>query len=219
MTADVERQAAFYGKTLGLPVTLKDTAAMVQVGDSRLEFAAAPAGWTGAYHFAFNIPDNQLAAAKAWLAPIAALVTDAGGVDTFDFANWEAEAVYFYDAAGNIVELIARRALGNGTDAAFGPGSLLNVSEIGLACPDVPAAVRHFAQALGVDVFRGSSSETFAAVGSETGLFILVYEGRAWYPDLRVPADPAPMVLTVAMPSRRRYMVEGPPYAVAEVAG
>jgi catechol-2,3-dioxygenase len=215
LTGDLDAQASFYGEVLGLRVVERTaTLVVVQAGATRLAWAAAAQGWRGAYHFAFNIPKNKLAEAKRWAAERVPLIRSAAGDDEFDFANWDARAVYFYDAAGNIVELIARQALNNAAEAAFGGAQLLEVSELGLASADVPATVQLCRAALGVDVFRGSSGESFAAVGDDHGLFIIVREGRLWYPDTGVPADPLPVEATVNLGAGTRFVLSGPPYRV-----
>src|ERR687895_1483220 len=69
LTPDTTLLADFYGAVLGLLVAMRDQMSVViQAGYTQLVFGAAPTGWRGTYHFAFNIPENQLVAAKAWLA-------------------------------------------------------------------------------------------------------------------------------------------------------
>jgi catechol-2,3-dioxygenase len=217
---DLAALARFYGETLDLPIAAHGTDRLVvQAGYTQLAFAAAPPGWHGAYHFAFNIPQNQLAPAKVWLQARVPLARDAGGQDEFDFTHWDARAVYFYDPAGNIVELIARQALDNAAAGAFDARGVLGVSEIGLPSPAVLDTVRRFEARLGLQVFRGSASESFAAVGGETGLFIVVRAGRLWFPDLRVPAEPLPFVVTAATGAGRRFEVSGPDLDIVDLAG
>jgi catechol-2,3-dioxygenase len=217
--SDLPALAAFYGGKLGLRVIEERADRLeLQAGRTRLTFAPAPPGWQGAYHFAFNIPGSQLAEAKAWLAARVAPVRGSGGEDEFDFVNWDAHAVYAYDPAGNIIELIARHALKHPGIWPFDGRGLLEVSELGLATPAVPDTVAQFERELGLSVFRDSASETFAAMGGETGLFIIVREGRAWFPDLRVTAAPLPVSVTVATAPGERFMVSGPPYRVMRLA-
>ena len=94
----------------------------------------------------------------------------------------------FYDADGNIAELIARHTSGNASQAPFGGQSLLNVSEIGIAAADVPRCVSHLKQQTGVSEY-GTSGDTFAPIGDEEGLFIVVSEGREWAPDTVLTAE------------------------------
>ena len=47
-----------------------------------------------------------------------------------------ASALYFLDGGGNVVELIDNDHLTNDSDAPFGPESLLEIAEVGLAAAD-----------------------------------------------------------------------------------
>ena len=206
---------AFYAGELGLAVVAEDNASFVlQAGATRLIFVQTP-GEMPQYHFAFNIPENQLAAAKTWLSRYTPLLMR-DGMDQFTSAVWDSEQVYFADPAGNIGELIARHTLPNGAEGAFGPGSILDVSEIGLPVDDVPASVDGLCAALGIAPYRAAREEreTFTPVGDEHGLFIVVKRPRPWF-----PTDCAATVHTTAVtihaPGASAYRVPGFPYVIA----
>lgn len=187
LTYTLAAQRAFYTQTLGLSdATAASDTFTAQAGATRLTFLQPqPAGRgdeRSVYHFAFNIPENQLAEAKAWLKQRTPLVSSQAGRDEYNFESWNAHAVYFLDPAGNVVELIARHNLPNASQQPFGGHSLLNISEISVTAANVPDTVRAIQSALGVEVYDGPSA-TFAAVGDEQGLFIVVPAGRAWFPD------------------------------------
>ena len=192
--ADLTPLRAFYGELLGLPVTgaSNDTRLELRVGRSLLRFVYAPAGWQGVYHFAFNIPENQIAAGRAWLAQRVALIADSAGRNQFHSDDWDSDQCYFYDPAGNIGELIARHTLPNASGEPFGTASLLRVSEIGLVVEDVPAVVATLQAQLGLATY-GSPSVSFAPLGDEHGLLILVPLGRIWFPETGIAAAPAPV--------------------------
>ena len=173
-----------------------------QVGSSRLTFEQAPAVLPGSYHFAFNIPENQFEAAKTWTRRYVTLLTDETGADAFYSENWDAHYLYFYDPAGNIVELIARHTLSNASDAPFSGQSLLNISEIGIAAGDVAAQVAHIQACTGAAPYRWSGNPAFTPVGDEHGLFIVVQQGRIWFPDTGLPAVHLP--ITVAVENENR---------------
>ena len=197
-TANAPALQAFYTDILGLPVVATSAQEFtLQVGAT--EFTFVQTGEAPIYHFAFNIPENQFAEAKAWLAERVPLVQDSSGDSTYRFESWNALAVYFYDAAGNIVELIARHALPTASDTPFGPASLLSVSEIGWVVADVRAAVATLHNNLGLSVYANSLSDEFAAVGDEHGLFIVVKQERPWFPDMQhiLPAKSAPIQVTL----------------------
>jgi catechol-2,3-dioxygenase len=165
----------FFESALGLPV---DEGA-VRVGGSRLRFTAGVP--TAPYHLAINIPQNQVQAAKDWLERRAAsLLSD----EVFDFAFWNAEAVYFEDPDGNVLELIARRGLQNARAGPFGPELLLGLSEVGLPVAETQPAIEILERTFGLAVFSGDRDE-FTALGDDHGLFIVVRPGRLWLPTER----------------------------------
>ena len=214
LAPDLAALHAFYADRFGLPADLAAARLTIQVGTTRLTFAQAPPGWTGRYHYAINIPANQFAAAQAWLAARVPLVAAADGTATFFSHDWNADICYYLDPAGNIGELIARHTLASASGAPFGPAGLLAVSEIGLAVPDVPATVSDLTARLGIAPY-GDTSDTFAPVGDEHGLFIVVRAGRIWFPDTGFPAVPLPFIAAVRNAQGEPYRIEATPTAIA----
>ncbi|MBX3064156.1 MAG: VOC family protein [Anaerolineae bacterium] len=191
---DIGVAEKFYAQQLGLPISASTPDHIgFKVGDSQLHFFREHDRQRTRYHFAFNIPENQLAEAKAWIAERTPLISDAGGKDEFDFPNWNAHSIYFSDPFGNILEVIARHDLKNGSTTAFSSRSLLSISEIGLPCEDVPAQVDQLRQQLQIGIFRNSNSAEFAAIGTDEGLAIIVKQGREWYPNTGVLATDRPL--------------------------
>lgn len=211
LAPDVAAQARFYAAGLGLPVEATGARLTINIGYTRLTFLPAAPDWAGFYHFAINIPPDQFTAAKAWVARRVPLLRDRHGADEFDFRSWDAHALYFYDPAGNIVELIARQAL-PAAGGAFGPAHWLGVSEIGLTTEAVGPTVDGLREALGLDVFRGSHSPNFVALGDDLGLLIVVQAGREWYPDTGRNAGPAALAARLALDDGRHVELGGPPY-------
>jgi catechol 2,3-dioxygenase-like lactoylglutathione lyase family enzyme len=194
-------QIAFYTRLLGvLPPNAAADHVRLQIGASQLIFRQADSPLPASYHFAFNIPNNQFDEATRWIQQHVSLIPDASGADTFYSENWDAHNLYFYDPAGNIVELIARHTLPSASDAPFGGHSLLNISEIGVAADDVAAQVDHIRSLTGATPY-GSFSSTFAPVGDEHGLLIVVQRRRIWFPDTGKPAEHLPIAATIATDS------------------
>lgn len=177
--ADPDGLVAWYRDALGMPAAPGGVAG-VQAGATRLRFEPAEAGERPVYHFAFNVPEDRIDDALVWIRARAP-VLDAEEGPIVEYAEWDAHAVYFTDPAGNVGELIARHALPNASAAPFGAASLLEVSEVGLPAPSVPALAARLKDALGVDEYR-RGHERFAPLGDERGLLIVVPEGRAWFP-------------------------------------
>ncbi len=179
-TQNFQEQQHFYTNILGLPLREKTPETFtVQVGTTRLTFRETTKE-TG-YHFAFTIPKNTFAQAKEWITARTPLLTQ-GDQDEFFFENWNADSLYFRDAANHILEFIAHYDLQNEQSGAFGATDLLYISEIGLACEGVPAQVETLTTAFHLAPFRDSPGEAFAAIGDIFGRFITVKIGRNWFP-------------------------------------
>jgi hypothetical protein len=96
--------------------------------------------------------------------------------------------VYFKDAAGNVLEFIARHNLKNAVNGDFDSKQILNISEIGLPSEDVVGLATEICQRLDVSVFRQQANETFTPVGDDDGLLIIPVRDRIWIPNSGVPA-------------------------------
>jgi catechol-2,3-dioxygenase len=192
-TANLLLQHAFYTDLLGLPAHLSTDQLQVTIGASQLIFKQAAPGIHQPYHLAFNIPPQQFAEAKAWLANRTTLVANGEGDTQFHFAGWNADSCYFFDADRNILELIARHGLVVPATTPFSANGLLEISEIGLVSDDVAAMVAQLEQHYGLAVYRESLSDQFAAVGDEHGLCIVVKRGRLWFAVHEMPAASAPL--------------------------
>lgn len=190
-------QRIFYEDVLGLAVIAEDDCCFtVRVGASQLTFTASQTLTASEiecrYHFAFNIPENQIEDARLGLAERVPLLALDGQTLFTSSERWNAHQFYFTDPAGNILECIARHRLPNASSEPFSPAGLLSISEIGIAAADVEAAVAQLEQA-GWPMFSGEGSNTFTAVGDDDGLFIVVKMGRTWYPETGVPALDIPL--------------------------
>lgn len=221
LTNDLLAQRQFYVEVLHLPVVGDggEHRLTVQAGSSRLTFTQAAAGWKGSYHFAFNVPSNQFGDAKTWLSRRVALLVDANGADEFAFTSWNAHGLYFSDPTGNVVELIARHDLPNSRHESFSERCILGVSEIGVVTDDVSTTVAEVQVELGVRVYRGSVSDTFAAVGDENGLLIIVKRGRVWFPDTGITAEPFPLTVFLSGVGGEPFQLSDPPLRITPARG
>ncbi|PKR84547.1 VOC family protein [Heyndrickxia camelliae] len=170
----------FYKDMLGLNIT-EDTPQCLtfKVGETLLSFKETANKNHPFYHFAMNIPNNKFQQAKKWLQDRGVKLNREDGKDEVYFETWNAESVYFEDPAGNIVELIARHHLPNKTEGEFSSEDLLNVSEIGIVRDQVLPFVQELNN-IGIPCWK-EADESFASVGNEEGLVIVVKRGRRWY--------------------------------------
>ena len=212
LSADLKTQREFYANILELPVRLDEPILEVQAGKTRLFFTYTPA-FDGAYHFAFNIPENQFASAKTWISSRVSLLRDENGNDEFHSENWNSSSVYFKDPAGNVLEFIARHNLKNAVDGNFDRLQILNISEIGLPSEDVVGLADEICKRLDVSVFRQEPNESFTPVGDDNGLLIIPVKDRIWIPNSGVPARLL-SVRVEGMLNGKEWEVRGVPYEI-----
>lgn len=179
LTDKLEEQRDFYRDVLELPVEESTNKITVKTGKSEVVFekSTTPAY----YHFAFNIPSNQIHQALEWIEERTEILTNRGK-KIVNFKSWEAEAVYFHDSAGNVVELIARKPAKIPNDKYFNSKSIKYISEIGVAVRNVKYHFDHLNMRHNVPFYSGNTHD-FCAAGDAEGLFILVLaDSKTWIP-------------------------------------
>lgn len=181
-TAQLEEQTAFYKDVLGFKLMEKTADhSSFKIGSSILSFyfreTATP------YHFAFNIPSNQINQALVWLKQrVEVLKQEDEQTEIQNFDTWNAQAIYFYDLDKNIVEFIARKNLKIESSTSFRPESLICISEIGLPVNNMERTFHHLNLVKKLPVYSGDL-DLFCAAGDENGLFIIINkEKRKWFP-------------------------------------
>ena len=184
--AATDETLRFYREVLGLPSSSEG----FRIGHTSLRLEPA-AGGTPFYHFALRVPRNRFQAARDWIAERTPVLDEAR------FDNWDADACYFADPAGNIVELITHGTLPEeGPDGPFTAAELLGVCELGLVGPETPPMASAL-EDLGIELSDGSLEPgALAFMGSREGFLILCPEGRGWMPTGR-PAEPHAVEATV----------------------
>jgi catechol-2,3-dioxygenase len=213
LSVDLQEQRDFYADVLELPVNLIPSALEIKVGATDLVFKQAWSDFEGAYHFAFNIPENQFQGAKEWISSRVPLMRDSSGQHEFPSKSWNSDSVYFLDPAGNVLEFIARHNLKNAANGSFGSEQILNVSEIGLPSEDVVGFTNELSTKLGLSVFMQEPNENFTPIGDDHGLLILPARDRIWKPDTGVPAKLLP-VQVWGEAHGRGWQVRGVPYEI-----
>jgi catechol-2,3-dioxygenase len=193
LSVDLQAQRNFYARVLELPAELTSSGLVVKAGETEILFSQAPADFTGGYHFALNIPENQFREAKKWISSRISLLRDKSGNEEFKSQFWDSDSIYFLDAGGNVLEFIARHSLKNAAVDNFDSRQILYVSEIGLPSENVIGLANEFCARLGLSVYKQEPNETFTPMGDENGLFILPVKNRIWMPDSGVPARLLPV--------------------------
>lgn len=189
----VNAAAIFFARVLELPVSRLGSVIEVTIGGSIVRLSEGPVS-SGVHHLAIDIPPAGFGSHRDWLAARVPLLHDADGMTEFEGPpGWNSRSVYFEGPDRMVLELIARRERPRTTRRV--PG-LLSVSEVGIAVPDVTAAIGAVQDTLGAPVL-GNASDEFAPVGDHDGLLILVRQGRAWFPAFDVQAQPLPLLVQV----------------------
>ncbi|MFK7820553.1 MAG: VOC family protein [Planctomycetaceae bacterium] len=180
----LNEMAAFYKNVLEMEVQLKDKSLGIQAGGTQIKFSPAPDQSRPYYHFAFNIPENKILSARKWLGKKTQLAVTPPQFRERNFPNevrplsfWNSHSLYFWDPAGNILELICRHDMKNATKGEFHREEILYASEIGLvATGTVNTLANEIMSTFQLPQYRGGGAD-FRAIGDETGLFVLFSQG------------------------------------------
>ncbi|WP_413998942.1 VOC family protein [Flavobacterium sp. W1B] len=183
LTNDIDGTEVFYRTKLGLKIISKDKSSIsFAVKKTKLTFRLSKIK-KPIYHFAFDIPNNMLSEAFAWMEAKVQILEVIPPDKIADFRNWNAKSFYFYDNNGNILEFIARNNLDNKSNDPFDGSSIISISEIGFVAKSVSKLCDELVEKYELPVFSMQPKlEKFIVMGTETGLFILAAEGKDWYP-------------------------------------
>jgi catechol 2,3-dioxygenase-like lactoylglutathione lyase family enzyme len=216
-TRDLDAQAAFWERRLGVPGRRPSSDALeLPMRSSLVRFEQRDDVEDPRYHLAINIPPGTIAEAAAWVAERQEILAFHGDPDVEEGAtivstDLGVSSLYFLDGGGNVVELIANDHINRRTDGDFGPTSLLEIAEIGIATADVPGTGAAVQTTFGADVaWGGRPGWQLTAVGDDHGVVIVSPIGRGWIP-VGLPARPLPTTI-VAEASRDDELIldEGP---------
>jgi catechol 2,3-dioxygenase-like lactoylglutathione lyase family enzyme len=202
-TVDVAAQSAFWGNALGVPVgDAGDGRIEIHLAHSTIRFAPASVGADPRYHFAINIPRGSIERAAGWVEERHELLAFHDDPDVEEGAtivqtDRGAATLYFLDAGGNVVELIANHHLDTDRAGPFDAGSLLEIAEIGIATADPGGTRAAIQEALAADVlWGGRPGWQLTAIGDDHGVVIVAPTGRGWIP-VGLPAQPHPTSILV----------------------
>lgn len=182
-TSKLEETVSFYRDVLGFDIKRESPDSIYfQAGATQFMFSESNLPQLN-YHFAFNIPSNQIIDAFNWAKGRVNILDIAPNEKIADFSSWDANAFYFIDNNGNIVEFIARFELQEISNQPFNAYSILSVSEIGLVTTDVSYTCQMLKEKFSLDYFsKQKPMSNFSVVGDDQGLFIIVSENRPWFP-------------------------------------
>jgi catechol-2,3-dioxygenase len=180
-TPQLQTQRKFYSEFLGLNIVNEtQNSVSFEIGESVLIFEHLDN--ITPYHFAINIPSFQEKEALSWLKSKNVDILKNESKEIQDFDDWNAKAIYFYDADKNIVELIARKNLNIISNMIFDQSAFIRISEIGLVTVDIETQFKVLSS-MGLEIYDGDF-DRFCAIGDENGLFICVNPKLkdSWFP-------------------------------------
>ena len=183
LTDSITETESFYNDVIGLETISKTNSSVsFTAGSTKLTFRSSE-NLKPVYHFAFDIPNNKLQEAFAWIEKKTGILEVVPPEKIADFYNWNAKSFYFYDNNANILEFIARFSLDNTSEKSFDGSLVLSVSEIGFVTKNVSKLSDEMSNKYDLSIFpKQPKLDKFIILGTDTGLFILVEENRDWYP-------------------------------------
>ena len=177
-TNHLDEMKGFYEYQLGFRIVEEDeTSFALSIGTSVLEFRESDRA--SFYHYAINIPGNQFSLAKFW-ARARVELNRQEGMDEIYYSNFNSDAFYFQDPAGNIVEFIGRRHVDIMDD--FTIDSLLDISEVGIVSPYVKEVGESLERMeIPVRGNKGIDPATLNFLGKDPHFLVLVPPKRTWF--------------------------------------
>lgn len=183
LTDTLDETELFYSDVIGLKVISKNNSGISFAAGSTILTFRPSENRKPVYHFAFDIPNNKLSEAFAWIEKKTKILEVVPPDKIADFYNWNAKSFYFYDNNGNVLEFIARFSLDNASEKPFDGSSIVSISEIGFVSKNVSQLSDEICKKYALSIFpKQPKLNKFIVLGTDTGLFILVEENRDWYP-------------------------------------
>ncbi len=222
-STSLEEMKAFYVGRMGLKVGQENHKEITfVVGPSSVTFIkinqTQDPPW---YHFAFNIPENQVLKAREWhlkhtpLIPTPPRAQDPKfPEDVRHFPHWNAHSLFFWDPAGNLLEYIARHDLKNAKAGSFSSKNLLNISEIAFVVDDQQDMAKSMNKKLGLGVYP-KTTNFWWAMGDENGLMLAIPK-RIWGENTNKPKQFGihPTEATIWGNQNIKYAYKGFPYSI-----
>ena len=186
---DVTKQLHFFKNVLGFKTEqLAADEIVVHAGANQVYFKQSDADYI--YHYAFLIPTGTLPSAIDFLEKKEIELLRYKEKKVIDFTT--GQAIYFYDADGNIGEFIDRPSLGISSDQPFSIDQVVRLNEIGLPAKDPLTMAKILTEEYGIQPIEPPiMREDFCWVGDYNGVIIVPQIGRNWLPTtiLSTPND------------------------------
>ncbi|MGM0836703.1 MAG: VOC family protein [Bacillota bacterium] len=183
-TTKLIKMKNFYTSILGLPLNLENADSFsVQAGFSRLTFVASER--RPYYHLAFRTNEMHFDQFYSILENTSLLLPDEHGSTSL---FWKGKQMYFHDPEGNVLEILARDI-----PIYARTNSLYDICEVGLPSSNIDELSDFLSEVKNEFI---SENESFRFFGDRHGVFVLVKEGRPWYPKDK-PAQIDPVTIEI----------------------
>lgn len=173
----------FWVNRMGMELLAQNaTSFSVRIGTSKLKFVRHPGNASPFYHFAVNIPENQIEQAFEWIRERAQVIRQDGtGAEIIHKPLFNAHSLFFHDPAGNVVELTARHVLTNTLEGTFTKNMLLKISEVSIITKNTRECAELMTAQLGVREFERSTTG-YKPIGGAEGILAFVVTGKTFLP-------------------------------------
>ena len=215
LTNNLTSTRNFWGEKIGLKEVSEDSSnskATFILGSSLLTFGYSYRLEPFVNHFAISIPPNQIENALTWLKSkdIKIIKNETTVADIYANPVFNSKSIFFDDAVGNIVELIAFQNLGTEfegkrvattVDGPFSKDQLFSISQVSLPGINVRAAYDILHTVFEYDSLSRSTA-SYKPTGGPEGLILLRLKSRPWLPteDNYPPDVPSITTLTIRHP-------------------
>ena len=122
--------------------------------------------------------------------------------------EWNSRSLYFLGPEGIILEFIARDADASRVSGKGENPHMLSISEVGIGVANVLDTVATLSEELAIPNFYDLSS-TFASMGSDDGLLIVVQQDRLWFPNKVSKPARGPLTVQIESPTRPSRVILG----------
>jgi catechol 2,3-dioxygenase-like lactoylglutathione lyase family enzyme len=219
--ANLLANKTFWVETLGLELLAEGSQFFtIKIGDSRLTFRQINSSTPIIYHFAINIPQNQVENALDWLkneggkyadGPTASVKIVRDEITNAEIINkplYQANSVFFNDHAGNIIELIARNELAYTVEGPFNKDQFLRISEVAVVTRNSRDCQIKLEEEFGAKPFPGGTSG-YTQVGGVDGVLLMLIPGRSWIPTESNLAVANQTIVTLQHPEEKEFTLPG----------
>jgi catechol-2,3-dioxygenase len=215
LTNNLTSTRNFWGEIIGLEEVTEETSnskVTYKLGSSLLTFRYFYQLEPFVNHFAISIPPNQIENALTWLKSkdVKIIKNEITVADIYANPVFNSKSIFFDDAVGNIVELIAFQNLGSEfegkristtVDGPFSKDQLFNISQVSLAGINVRASYDILHTIFEYDSLSRSTA-SYKPTGGPEGLILLRLKSRPYLPteDNYPPDVPSFTTLTIRHP-------------------